>query len=59
MYVEIRPSNFKAESTKAGFNFCGTIKGGIMNIAKLTMHFGATFETSKYVLKDQSQHNNK
>jgi hypothetical protein len=44
---------------KVGFNFCGSIKGGIMNIAKLTMHFGATFETGKYVLKDQSQHNNK
>jgi hypothetical protein len=37
---------------KAGFNFCGSIKEGIMNIAKLTMHFGTTFETGIYVLKD-------
>jgi hypothetical protein len=37
---------------KAGFIFCGSIKGGIMKIAKSTMLPGANFETGKYVLKD-------
>jgi len=45
-------SHFKAKSIKAGLNFCGSIKDEIMNIAKLNMLFGVTFETGKYVLKD-------
>jgi hypothetical protein len=41
---------------KAGFKLCGSIKGGIMNIAKLTMHFGTTFKTGKYLLKEFKVH---
>jgi hypothetical protein len=51
MNAEIWPPILKQKSMKGGFNLSGSIKGEIMNIAKLTILFRATFETGKYILK--------